>query len=92
MRKLSFIIFTNYHTMTKSTKLFFLLSAAALFYGCTKWPECDFVTWDKPTDEKCPKCGKSLFKGKGGMISCPDSACGYTAKAARKNAKKTQED
>ena len=50
------------------------------------------MTCDKPTGENCPQCGKSLFKGKGGLISCPDSACGYTTKAARKNAKKTQED
>ena len=62
------------------------------FYGCSNYPKCNFMTWDKPTGENCPQCGKSLFKGKGGMISCPDSACGYTAKAARKNAKKTQED
>ena len=57
------------------------------FFGCEKWPECDFATWDKPTDEKCPKCGKSLFKGKGGMLSCLDEKCGYTAKATRKSAK-----
>ncbi len=62
------------------------------FYGCSNYPQCNFMTWDKPTGENCPKCGKSLFKGKGGMISCPDKACGYTTKAARKNAKKTQED
>ena len=62
------------------------------FYGCSNYPKCNFMTLDKPTGENCPQCGKSIFKGKGGMISCPDSACGYTTKAARKNAKKTQED
>ena len=62
------------------------------FYGCSNYPKCNFMTWDKPTGENCPQCGKSLFKGKGGIISCPDSACGYTTKAVRKNAKKTQED
>lgn len=34
------------------------------FFGCENYPECNFMTWDKPTDEKCPKCGKSLFKKK----------------------------
>ena len=62
------------------------------FYGCSNYPECNFMTWDKPTGENCPKCGKSLFKGKGGLITCPDSACGYSFKAPRKNAKKTQDN
>ena len=62
------------------------------FYGCSNYPECNFMTWDKPTGENCPKCGKSLFKGKGGMISCSNEACDYTCKAARKNAKKTQDE
>ncbi len=62
------------------------------FYGCNNYPECNFMTWDKPTGENCPKCGKSLFKGKGGVITCPDSSCGYSFKAPRKNAKKTQGD
>ncbi len=54
------------------------------FFGCDKWPECNFMTWDKPTNEKCPKCGKSLFKAKGGIINCLDEKCGYSAKATRK--------
>ena len=57
------------------------------FYGCENWPSCDFATWDKPTDELCPQCGKSLFKGKGGMLSCLDEKCGYTGRAKRKSAK-----
>ncbi len=62
------------------------------FYGCSNYPQCNFMTWDKPTGENCPKCGKSLFKGKGGVISCPDEKCGYSFKAPRKNAKKTDEE
>ena len=53
------------------------------FFGCEKWPECDFMTWDKPTEEKCPKCGKSLFKSKGNMLTCLDENCGYKAKAKK---------
>ena len=55
-----------------------------VFFGCNNWPECNFMTWDKPTDEKCPKCGKSLFKAKGGVIKCLDEKCGYETKAKRK--------
>ena len=61
------------------------------FFGCDNWPECNFMTWDKPTNEKCPNCGKSLFKGKGGMISCLDEKCGYKAKETRKKKSKTDE-
>ncbi|MBR3816676.1 MAG: type I DNA topoisomerase [Clostridia bacterium] len=57
------------------------------FFGCDNWPECNFMTWDKPTDEICPQCGKSLFKGKGGVVSCLDEKCGYKAKAKRKKDK-----
>ncbi len=62
------------------------------FFGCSNYPECNFMTWDKPTGENCPKCGKSLFKGKGGLITCPDEKCGYSFKAPRKNAKKTDDE
>lgn len=53
------------------------------FFGCEKWPDCDFMTWDKPTSEICPKCGKSLFKSKGNMLTCLDESCGYKTKAKK---------
>jgi DNA topoisomerase-1 len=63
------------------------------FFGCENYPECNFMTWDKPTDEKCPKCGKSLFKKKGGILACLDENCGFEKKAERKKkSTKTQED
>ncbi len=55
-----------------------------IFYGCESWPKCDFVTWDKPIDEKCPQCGKSLFKKKGGVVGCLNEGCGFERKAQRK--------
>ncbi len=54
------------------------------FFGCDRWPECNFMTWDKPTNEKCPKCGKSLFKGKGGVLNCLDEKCGYKTSGRKK--------
>ncbi|MEG1834895.1 MAG: type I DNA topoisomerase [Oscillospiraceae bacterium] len=60
------------------------------FFGCDHYPDCTFMTWDKPTDEKCPKCGKSLFKRKGGITACLDEKCGYEIKTERK--KKAKDD
>ena len=54
------------------------------FYGCDRWPDCDFVTWDKPTNKTCPQCGKALFKGKGGVLSCLAEGCGYSRKEKSK--------
>ncbi len=48
------------------------------FYSCERYPECDFSTWDLPLDEKCPQCGKPLYKKKGKpLIICADKECGY---------------
>ncbi len=60
------------------------------FYGCGNYPECNFMTWDKPTDDLCPQCGKSLFKRKGGVIACLNEGCGFEKKAERK--RKTKEE
>lgn len=61
----------------------------ASFYGCSNYPECNFMTWDMPSDEVCPRCGKSLFRRKGNVLYCPDTeGCGFT-KSARK--KKSEE-
>jgi DNA topoisomerase-1 len=34
------------------------------FSGCEGYPECDFVSWDKPADEKCPQCGTYMIEKK----------------------------
>ena len=47
-----------------------------MFYGCEGYPECDFVSWQKPSDEKCPKCGGYMIK-KGSKLVCADETCGY---------------
>lgn len=54
------------------------------FYGCSNYPKCNFMTWDLPTDQVCPKCGKSLFKKKGNILYCPDKeGCGYEVAAPK---------
>ena len=60
------------------------------FYGCGNYPECNFMTWDKPTDDLCPQCGKSLFKRKGGIIACLNEGCGFEKKAERKRKAKEE--
>ena len=54
------------------------------FFGCSNYPECDFMTWDEPTEEKCPDCGSTLFKQKGGVLACLKEGCGYSKKAEKK--------
>ena len=47
-----------------------------MFYGCEGYPECDFVSWQKPSDKKCPKCGGYMIE-KGSKPVCADETCGY---------------
>lgn len=49
------------------------------FYGCDNYPECNFMTWYPPTEEKCPKCNSTLFKkgGKSAKLMCLKPDCGY---------------
>ena len=52
-----------------------------VFYGCSKYPDCDFVSWDEPTRERCPQCGKILYKKQTKKLSklyCADKDCGYS--------------
>ena len=57
------------------------------YFGCENSPTCGFMTWDTPTAEKCPECGKTLFKQRGGIIACLDETCGYSTKIERKSRK-----
>ena len=55
------------------------------FYGCSNYPDCNFMTWDAPSDEICPRCGKSLFRRRGNILYCPDTeGCGFTKPVPRK--------
>ena len=46
------------------------------YYGCEANPECTFMSWQKPTKEYCPNCGKVLLE-KGTKWACMDTTCGY---------------
>ncbi len=53
------------------------------FFGCSNYPNCDFVSWYEPTTEKCPQCGAVLFKKKGKKpkLFCNAEGCGYEREA-----------
>ncbi len=58
-----------------------------VFYGCEKYPECDFVSWDKPVNMHCPQCGKLMVQKSGrngSYIACMDKACGYIHRGGKK--------
>lgn len=46
------------------------------YYGCENNPECDFMSWQKPSAEKCPECGGYMVE-KGNKLVCADEKCGY---------------
>lgn len=56
-----------------------------IFYGCSAYPKCDFVSWDEPTGERCPQCGGVLVKkgarGKPKYVRCSSKTCDYRREA-----------
>ena len=46
------------------------------YYGCEDNPECEFMSWQKPSTKKCPRCGKYMLE-KGNKLVCSDEQCGY---------------
>ena len=53
------------------------------YYGCEDNPECEFMSWQKPSTEKCPECGGYMVE-KGNKLVCADEKCGYVASIDRK--------
>jgi DNA topoisomerase-1 len=55
------------------------------FYGCSNYPDCNFMTWNKPVEKKCPECGgvmvEKTTKAKGKHLKCTNKECGHTEKA-----------
>ena len=46
------------------------------YYGCIGNPDCDFMVWQRPSAEKCPKCGSMMLQ-KGNKLVCMNEACGF---------------
>ena len=53
------------------------------YYGCENNPECDFMSWQKPTREHCPECGTYMLE-KGNKLVCANESCGYVAEKPEK--------
>ena len=53
-----------------------------MFFGCNKYPDCDFVLWNEPTGDVCPKCGSLIVKRimkSGEKLECSNRSCDYKA-------------
>ena len=62
------------------------------FYGCERYPECDFVSWDKPAKDKCPQCG-ALMVNKvgqhGAYTMCTNKECGFVVRPVKKGSEES---
>lgn len=58
-----------------------------VFYGCSNYPECDFVSWNEPVNERCPQCGGILFKKKDKKpkLYCATEGCGFEKEFVEKD-------
>jgi DNA topoisomerase I len=64
------------------------------FYGCNRWPDCNFVAWGKPVPEKCPECGSPYMIEKwlkaGPFVQCPNNDCKHKRPAPELQAEQQQ--
>ena len=58
------------------------------YYGCENNPECDFMSWQKPSTEKCPECGSYMVE-KGNKLVCANEQCGFVMPMKEKEEEKT---
>lgn len=66
-----------------------------IFYGCERYPECDFVSWDMPSGENCPKCGAMMVNKigpRGKYTACSNKDCGYIVRNAKKGSENDAEE
>ena len=54
-----------------------------VYYGCSNYPKCNYMTWDEPVPEKCPQCGSTLFKKKG-QLYCAKEGCWFVKAIEKK--------
>ena len=55
-----------------------------IYYGCERYPDCDFMTWDMPVAVKCEKCGSTLFR-KGSKLYCAKEGCDFEMPVPKKS-------
>lgn len=54
------------------------------YYSCSGYPDCKFISWDKPTGKKCPKCGSPIIVTLRGTVKCSSRECDYKEKSDKK--------
>ena len=54
-----------------------------VYYSCSGYPDCKFMSWDIPTGDKCPECGQALVKTARGNVKCSNKDCSYRVKAEK---------
>lgn len=55
----------------------------ASYFSCSDYPECKFMSWDKPTGKKCPKCGAPIIVTLRGTVKCSSRECDYKEKSEK---------
>lgn len=60
------------------------------YYGCEGYPECEFMTWQKPSNKLCPKCGTVMVE-RGNKLVCNDATCGYSEPKPKEKEKVKQD-
>ncbi len=58
-------------------------SKGRVYYGCSNYPKCNYMTWDEPVPERCPQCDSTLFKKKG-QLYCAKEGCGFVKAIEKK--------
>ena len=60
-----------------------------VYYGCEKYPDCDFVSWDRPVADKCPVCGSYMVLKRGGKDAmyhvCANETCRHREQVENPN-------
>ena len=54
------------------------------YYGCANHPDCDFMSWQKPSEKRCPVCGSYMVE-KGNKLVCSETTCGYVEQKAKED-------
>jgi ssDNA-binding Zn-finger/Zn-ribbon topoisomerase 1 len=58
-----------------------------VYYSCTGYPTCKFMSWDIPTGDKCPVCQSAVIQTPRGNVKCSNKDCDYKVKTEKKTTK-----
>ena len=61
-----------------------------VYYSCSGYPDCKFMSWDVPTGDKCPVCDNPLVSTARGNVKCSNKDCSYKVKTEKSESKKSK--